>query len=248
MKLHLPTHYTLYPPVVQAARCFKIFAVVRFALTLWLFWLFKNAWQRVSYHTLHRFIWVARNLYPRCPTCHPRCTVSIELSTCLLSKLFPSLYKNERCCARSLGWDRFSLVGHSMGGGVASLVAASFPELVERCVFIDILGPYSFTQATSPRRLRASVESRRKCGPQWGVVQWSHCFFVWLWRKFLGSSVLTFWLWLLCGMKRVHHFLKLQRYYQHLEHFLFKLEQDDEFAGCTTYSDGLFLKYLKLKA
>ncbi|CAM9126387.1 unnamed protein product [Pylaiella littoralis] len=63
--------------------------------------------------------------------------------------------------ARSLGWDKFSLVGHSMGGAVASLVAASFPEMVERCVFLDILGPFTFSPGTSPKRLRSSIASRR---------------------------------------------------------------------------------------
>lgn len=47
-----------------------------------------------------------------------------------------------------------------MGGAVASLVAASFPEKVERCVFLDILGPYTFTPGTSPKRLRTSIASR----------------------------------------------------------------------------------------
>ncbi|CAM9428688.1 unnamed protein product [Ectocarpus fasciculatus] len=64
--------------------------------------------------------------------------------------------------ARSLGWEKFSMVGHSMGGAVASLVAASFPEMVERCVFLDILGPMaSRTGTSSPKLLRASVASRR---------------------------------------------------------------------------------------
>lgn len=43
---------------------------------------------------------------------------------------------------------------------MASLVAASFPEKVERCVFLDILGPYAFSPATSPKRLRTSIASR----------------------------------------------------------------------------------------
>ncbi|CAM9454961.1 unnamed protein product [Ectocarpus sp. 4 AP-2014] len=63
--------------------------------------------------------------------------------------------------ARSLGWEKFSMVGHSMGGAVASLVAASFPEMVERCVFLDILGPFASRTGTSPKLLRASVASRR---------------------------------------------------------------------------------------
>eukprot|EP00752_Nemacystus_decipiens_P001416 g1397.t2 len=74
--------------------------------------------------------------------------------------------------ARSLGWDRFSLVGHSLGGAVASLVAASFPEKIERCVFLDILGPYAFTPGTSPKRLRTSIASRKGQTMSWdGAVR-----------------------------------------------------------------------------
>ncbi|CAN0038494.1 unnamed protein product, partial [Discosporangium mesarthrocarpum] len=62
--------------------------------------------------------------------------------------------------ASSLGWDRFSLVGHSMGAAVASLVASSFPERVERCVFIDTLGPISLSPMGAPNHLRKSIESR----------------------------------------------------------------------------------------
>lgn len=47
-----------------------------------------------------------------------------------------------------------------MGGAVASLVAASFPEKVDRCVFLDILGPFAFSPGTSPKRLRTSIASR----------------------------------------------------------------------------------------
>lgn len=49
-----------------------------------------------------------------------------------------------------------------MGGGIASLVAATFPELVERCVFIDILGPLTSSLSSSPKYLRRSIESRRE--------------------------------------------------------------------------------------
>jgi pimeloyl-ACP methyl ester carboxylesterase len=42
--------------------------------------------------------------------------------------------------ADALGWDRFSLLGHSMGAGISSLVAAACPQRIERLVAIEALG------------------------------------------------------------------------------------------------------------
>lgn len=83
----------------------------------------------------------------------PQTAANTLLDTCK-----PPAFVNNHL--RAMGWENFSLVGHSMGGAVASLVAASFPEMVERCVFIDILGPFAFSPGTSPQRLRKSVASR----------------------------------------------------------------------------------------
>ncbi|MCW8907091.1 MAG: alpha/beta hydrolase [Sedimenticola sp.] len=44
--------------------------------------------------------------------------------------------------ADSLGWERFSLLGHSMGAGIASLLAASFPQRVTHLILIEGLGPW----------------------------------------------------------------------------------------------------------
>lgn len=40
----------------------------------------------------------------------------------------------------ALGWETFTLVGHSMGAGVASLLAGAHPEVVEKLVLIDGVG------------------------------------------------------------------------------------------------------------
>ena len=45
--------------------------------------------------------------------------------------------------AKNLGFDRFSLVGHSLGAGIAATFAASFPACVNRLVLIDGIGPIS---------------------------------------------------------------------------------------------------------
>lgn len=39
--------------------------------------------------------------------------------------------------AEQLSWSQFSLLGHSMGGAIASELAATFPEKIDRAVLID---------------------------------------------------------------------------------------------------------------
>lgn len=43
--------------------------------------------------------------------------------------------------ASYLGWERFSLIGHSLGAIIAALVAGAMPERVERLVLIDGVVP-----------------------------------------------------------------------------------------------------------
>ncbi len=43
----------------------------------------------------------------------------------------------------ALKFDSFVLLGHSMGGGVATLLAAAIPKSVRHLILIDGLGPYS---------------------------------------------------------------------------------------------------------
>ena len=45
--------------------------------------------------------------------------------------------------ADALGWQRFHLLGHSLGGAVASVLAAACPERVESLSVIEGLGPLS---------------------------------------------------------------------------------------------------------
>ncbi|MEU7768673.1 alpha/beta hydrolase [Nocardia sp. NPDC049190] len=45
--------------------------------------------------------------------------------------------------AQTQGWQRFQLVGHSLGGALSSLVAGIHPDKIERLVLIDAIGPLS---------------------------------------------------------------------------------------------------------
>lgn len=42
--------------------------------------------------------------------------------------------------ADQLGWERFTLVGHSMGAHIGLYMAAAFPERIDRLVLIDAIG------------------------------------------------------------------------------------------------------------
>ncbi len=63
--------------------------------------------------------------------------------------------------ADALGWERFSLLGHSMGAGIASLVAAGAPDRIERFVAIEALGALPETVERTVERLREAVVATR---------------------------------------------------------------------------------------
>ena len=63
--------------------------------------------------------------------------------------------------ADALGWDTFSLLGHSMGAGIASLVAASVPDRVRRLVAIEALGGLAETVERTADRWREAIAAAR---------------------------------------------------------------------------------------
>ncbi|MFZ2754670.1 MAG: alpha/beta hydrolase [Lysobacteraceae bacterium] len=63
--------------------------------------------------------------------------------------------------ADTLGWERFAVLGHSMGGAIASVLAAAAPERIERMFLIEALGPLSGSEDSTASRLRDAVTQRR---------------------------------------------------------------------------------------
>ena len=59
-----------------------------------------------------------------------------------------------------LGLERFFLLGHSLGAGVCSLFAASWPEAVIKLGVIENLGPLSDEQESLPDNLRSAIEQQ----------------------------------------------------------------------------------------
>lgn len=66
-----------------------------------------------------------------------------------------------------LGWERCALLGHSLGGAVASIVAGAMPERVSRVVLVEALGPLPARPGEAPGqfarawRALAALEDKR---------------------------------------------------------------------------------------
>ena len=56
--------------------------------------------------------------------------------------------------ADALGWERFHLLGHSLGGAVASVMAAARPQRITRLALIEALGALAEDEARTAARLR----------------------------------------------------------------------------------------------
>ena len=65
-----------------------------------------------------------------------------------------------RCCIDALGWTQFSLLGHSLGGALASVLAALLPDRVERLYLIEALGPISTNEDRTLDLLRDAMTDR----------------------------------------------------------------------------------------
>ena len=63
--------------------------------------------------------------------------------------------------ADGLGWQQFALLGHSMGGGISSLIAAACPERIERLVAIEALGALAEAPEHTVARMREAVAAHR---------------------------------------------------------------------------------------
>lgn len=66
--------------------------------------------------------------------------------------------------AGQLGWQRFSLLGHSLGAIISVLLAGALPERVERLALIDGLLPLTDEAGQAPERLGEALLARLALG------------------------------------------------------------------------------------
>jgi pimeloyl-ACP methyl ester carboxylesterase len=62
--------------------------------------------------------------------------------------------------ANALGWQRFSLLGHSLGGTIASVLAASRPQCLDRLFLIEALGPITSEAGHALPQLQRALDQR----------------------------------------------------------------------------------------
>ncbi|CAN7566563.1 alpha/beta fold hydrolase [Pseudomonas sp. LjRoot71] len=62
--------------------------------------------------------------------------------------------------AEQFGWQRFSLLGHSMGAIVSVLLAGAMPERIVRLALIDGLIPYTGEADTAPQKLGEALKAQ----------------------------------------------------------------------------------------
>jgi pimeloyl-ACP methyl ester carboxylesterase len=61
---------------------------------------------------------------------------------------------------RALGWTKFSLLGHSLGGTVASVFAACRPDNVDRLILIEALGPIAGDSSLTLAQFQRGMDQR----------------------------------------------------------------------------------------
>lgn len=59
--------------------------------------------------------------------------------------------------ANQLGWDDFSILGHSRGAIVATMAAGTFPERIAHLVLLDGIWPPPAEQGSAPKQLAHSI-------------------------------------------------------------------------------------------
>lgn len=63
--------------------------------------------------------------------------------------------------ADALGWERFAILGHSMGAAVAAMAAVAQPQRVARLALVENLGPLAEDEDAAPARLQQAVSAAR---------------------------------------------------------------------------------------
>lgn len=59
-----------------------------------------------------------------------------------------------------LGWDSFTLMGHSRGAIIASLLASAYPERVQSLILLDAVSPAAVAETEFPAQMRRALTDK----------------------------------------------------------------------------------------
>ena len=62
--------------------------------------------------------------------------------------------------ADAMGWDQFSLMSHSMGTGVAVILAGAIPHRIRHLILFDAIGPHGSQPEEVPVRFEKALQQR----------------------------------------------------------------------------------------
>ncbi|XP_060916911.1 serine hydrolase-like protein isoform X1 [Labrus mixtus] len=71
---------------------------------------------------------------------------------------FPSYVMDVRRVVDALQWSKFSIIGHSMGGNIAGMFSALYPEMVDSIVLLDSYGFLPSDQKEIPEVMRKGMD------------------------------------------------------------------------------------------
>jgi len=65
----------------------------------------------------------------------------------------------------ALGWQDYSILGHSMGAAIGAQTAAVAPDAIQRLILLDGFGPLSEPAEEAPARLAKALNAERRLNP-----------------------------------------------------------------------------------
>lgn len=71
---------------------------------------------------------------------------------------FPSYVMDVRRVVEALQWSKFSIIGHSMGGNIAGMFSALYPEMVDAVVLLDSFGFLPADPSDIPKAMRQGMD------------------------------------------------------------------------------------------
>jgi len=119
---------------------------------------------------LHGWLDNAASFIPMAPFLSDRRLVALDLSGHGASGhrapganyYFADYVPDMLAAADALGWDTFDLIGHSLGGAVATVLTAVAPDRVKKLALIESLGPVVRDPAKAPDNLIESIEQMKR--------------------------------------------------------------------------------------